>query len=178
MEQLYKRILPALISYCRKLTRDAAAAMDLVQDTFLNIIKCGIDPATINDSYIYHTARNIYFNQQRDRRLESASVVRSSPDEEGREFDPVAKASLKKYQEERADERARENALSQIKILDHVFSRVLKEEEVELIMLRVVDKLDYKTIAERRGKPYGQVQHATSLAVKKLRYQVFMRIKK
>ena len=68
IESLYELHAPRLRRQCMRLTADAAAADDLMQEVFVRFMSRFPDPpAEMNvPAYLHRAARNVLWNQRRD----------------------------------------------------------------------------------------------------------------
>ncbi len=153
-EALFREFSPRIRAYLLKMTRDAQASEDLMQETMLAIWrKAGqFGPSRGHASaWIYTIARNIWIDAWRRQRRPVYD-----PDDPALVADPEPDApSLIEQQQSRA-------AL-------HAALETLPKEQVDLIRLSFFDEDSHSTIAERLGLPIGTVKSRIRLAFGRLR---------
>jgi RNA polymerase sigma factor (sigma-70 family) len=153
-EALFREFAPRIRAYLIKMTRDAQASEDLMQETMLAIWrKAGqYDPARGPASaWIYTIARNIWIDSWRRQRR---PVI--DPDDPALASDPEPDAP--QMIEIRENRDAVRNALER-----------LPPEQVDIIRLSFFDEASHSTIAARLGLPIGTVKSRIRLAFGRLR---------
>ncbi len=135
-EALYKEHGEALRAFVLTRVRNAAAAEDICQETFLAALARGVPLAPGEASrWLYAIAKNKILRLHRDSRREAPQAAETRPDEP---------TGALEDQEERARVRAAVSAL--------------EPELREVIFLRYEGGLDYKQVADRLGVPVSTVQ--------------------
>ena len=78
------RLLPDLRAFARFLARDRAVADDLVQDTLVRALAAlpQFQPGTSLKAWLFTILRNLFFEQTRRRKRESAALSAQAPPEE------------------------------------------------------------------------------------------------
>lgn len=153
-EALFREFSPRIRAYLLKMTRDAQAAEDLMQETMLAIWrKAGqFDPSRGHASaWIYTIARNIWIDAWRRQRRPAFD-----PDDPALVADPEPDAP------KRMEDKESSAAL-------HAALKNLPQEQVELIKLSFFDEASHSTIATRLGLPIGTVKSRIRLAFGRLR---------
>jgi RNA polymerase sigma-70 factor (ECF subfamily) len=135
-EALYKEHGEALRAFVLARVRNAAAAEDICQETFLAALARGVPLAPEEASrWLYAIAKNKILRFHRDSRREAPKAAGANSEEP---------TGALEDQEERARVRAAVSAL--------------EPELREVILLRYEAGLDYKEVAERLGVPVSTVQ--------------------
>jgi RNA polymerase sigma-70 factor (ECF subfamily) len=153
-EALFREFSPRIRAYLLKMTRDAQASEDLMQETMLAIWrKAGqFDPARGHASaWIYTIARNIWIDAWRRQRRPAFDL-----DDPALVADPEPDAP--KLMEDK-----------QSRAAVHAALETLPKEQVELIKLSFFEEASHSTIAERLGLPIGTVKSRIRLAFGRLR---------
>lgn len=153
-EALFREFSPRIRAYLLKMTRDAQASEDLMQETMIAIWrKAGqFDPSRGHASaWIYTIARNIWIDAWRRQRRPAFD-----PDDPALVADPEPDAP--KLMEDKESSAALHAALKH-----------LPQEQVELIKLSFFEEASHSTIAERLGLPIGTVKSRIRLAFGRLR---------
>src|SRR3979490_2953120 len=151
--------IDGLFGYAMVLTRNPAAAADLVQETYVRALKAraNLRPDSNVKSWLFTILRNIWLNQLRQRRA-APKIVELDVDESTAELavetskDPYA---LYVSKVERGQVR---EAIQQ-----------LSKEFREIIVLREYGELSYQEIASVLGCPAGTVMSRLGRARSKLR---------
>lgn len=144
---LYERNAPAMIAYCRQLTRDAARAEELAQDVFLKVhaARDRYRPTARFKTFLYRIASNHCLNELR--RPEHALRARPGPaptregrgpDDAGPDLDAVASDAA--TPEEAATASALERAFAA------VLDRLPEKQRAALLLCRF-EGLSYEEIA-------------------------------
>jgi RNA polymerase sigma factor (sigma-70 family) len=143
--------LDAAYNFARFLSRDADAAQDIVQEAFLRAYR-GFDGYQGGDprAWIFAIIRNCYHDLLLERRRKARLEVETSsgPDDEGRAIEHVAS-------EEDDPETAllRRSDAGQVRAVLADLPRPLRE----ILVLREIEGLSYRQIAEIAGLPIGTV---------------------
>lgn len=153
-EALFRQCSPRIRAYLLKMTRDAQATEDLVQETMLAIWrKSGqYDPARGPASaWIYTIARNIWIDAWRRQRRPAID-----PDDPALSAEPAPDAprQIETRQSQEAVRRAMER---------------LPAEQIDIIRLSFFEEASHSTIAARLGLPIGTVKSRIRLAFGRLR---------
>lgn len=156
-ERLFRHFGPRVKSYLVALTKDAAAAEELMQETMITVWNKAalFDPARGSvTTWVFTIARNLRIDALRKAR-------RPSFDPEDPAFvpedEPPAEDTLIKAQKARALGQA---------------MQTLPEEQAELLRLSFFEEASHSTIAERTGLPIGTVKSRIRLAFGRLRAQL------
>ncbi|MET0907433.1 MAG: sigma-70 family RNA polymerase sigma factor [Tardiphaga sp.] len=153
-ETLFREFSPRIRAYLIKMTRDAQASEDLVQETMLAIWrKAGqYDPSRGPASaWVYTIARNIWIDAWRRQRRPAFD-----PDDPAlsAEPEPDAPRQMETQQSREAVRRAMER---------------LPAEQIDIIRLSFFEEASHSTIAARLGLPIGTVKSRIRLAFGRLR---------
>lgn len=153
-EALFRQFSPRIRAYLFKMTRDAQASEDLMQETMLTIWrKAGqFDPSRGPASaWIYTIARNIWIDSWRRQKRPAIDL-----DDPALVADPEPDAPSVMEQKQNRD--AIQKAMS-----------TLPQEQLDLIRLSFFDEDSHSTIAARLGLPIGTVKSRIRLAFGRLR---------
>jgi len=153
-QDLFQAYSPRIRAYLLKMTRNAQAAEDLMQETMLAIWrKAGqYDPARGPASaWIFTIARNIWIDAWRKQRRPELD-----PNDPALAADPEPDAV--KLMEQRQSHDALHKAM-----------QTLPPEQVDLIRLSFFDEASHSTIAKQLGLPIGTVKSRIRLAFGRLR---------
>ncbi len=153
-EALFREFAPRIRAYLIKMTRDAQASEDLMQETMLAIWrKAGqYDPSRGPASaWIYTIARNIWIDSWRRQRRPALDL-----DDPALAVDPEPDAPF--LIESRENRDAVQRALER-----------LPPEQVDIIRLSFFEEASHSTIAARLGLPIGTVKSRIRLAFGRLR---------
>lgn len=156
-ERLFRHFGPRVKSYLVALTKDAAAAEELMQETMITVWNKAalFDPGRGSvTTWVFTIARNLRIDALRKARRPS--------------FDPEDPAFVPEVEPPAEDtlilaEKAR--ALGQA-------MQTLPEEQAELLRLSFFEEASHSTIAERTGLPIGTVKSRIRLAFGRLRAQL------
>lgn len=155
LESLYVEHAPALRRRCRRLTHDASAADDLMQEVFVRFIARFPDPPPEMNvpAYLHAAARNIFWKQLRDdHELADPEIERSAGRDEQLDRDPERSALL--------DEQRR---------LVHRCAALLTGRQRRALALCEVDGRSYAEIGSELGIGVGNVGQVISRARVRLR---------
>ncbi len=153
-QTLFRAYSPRIRAYLLKMTRNAQAAEDLMQETMLAIWrKAGqYDPARGPASaWIFTIARNIWIDAWRKQRRPEID-----PNDPALAADPAPDAA------NLIEQRQSHDAL-------HKAMKTLPQEQVDLIRLSFFDEASHSTIASQLGLPIGTVKSRIRLAFGRLR---------
>lgn len=153
-EALFNQYSPRIRAYMLKMTRNAQAAEDLMQETMLTVWrKAGqFDPARGPASaWIFTIARNIWIDAWRKQRRPELD-----PDDPALVSEPPPEAD--RVLEDQQNHEALHKAL-----------QTLPPEQMDLIRLSFFDEASHSTIAEQLGLPIGTVKSRIRLAFGRLR---------
>ena len=156
-ERLFRHFGPRVKSYLVALTKDAASAEELMQETMITVWNKAalFDPGRGSvTTWVFTIARNLRIDALRKARRPS--------------FDPEDPAFVPEVEPPAEDtlilaEKAR--ALGQA-------MQTLPEEQAELLRLSFFEEASHSTIAERTGLPIGTVKSRIRLAFGRLRAQL------
>lgn len=153
-QTLFRAYSPRIRAYLLKMTRNAQAAEDLMQETMLAIWrKAGqYDPARGPASaWIFTIARNIWIDAWRKQRRPEIDPN-----------DPALAAPPEPDAANLIEQRQSHDAL-------HKAMKTLPQEQVDLIRLSFFDEASHSTIASQLGLPIGTVKSRIRLAFGRLR---------
>ncbi|KKB08094.1 sigma-70 family RNA polymerase sigma factor [Devosia chinhatensis] len=153
-QALFQDYSPRIRAYLLKMTRNAQAAEDLMQETMLAIWrKAGqYDPSRGPASaWIFTIARNIWIDAWRKQRRPELD-----PNDPALAADPEPDAA------NLMEQRQSHDAL-------HKAMQTLPQEQVDLIRLSFFDEASHSTIAKQLGLPIGTVKSRIRLAFGRLR---------
>lgn len=147
IEELYGRSYKEILTYCAAMTKDSAAAEDLVQETYMRAMTHWEDLEDLSRgqrrSWLYKTARNLFIDQARKR-------SRETPAEE-------EQLALASFQED----------LSQAAV-GQLIAR-LPEGERALFTMRYFEGYNSKELGELFGLPPATVRSRLASAKRRLR---------
>ncbi|MBS1401490.1 MAG: sigma-70 family RNA polymerase sigma factor [Oscillospiraceae bacterium] len=149
LEQLYRQTASAVYGYALSILKDAAAAEDVMQDTFVNVLQSAASyrPCGKAMAWILTITRNLAL--MRLRRFENKNVS----------FEEVYHA------EDARDHFAQsENRM----VLSSVLEK-LSDDERQIVMLHAISGLKHREIAEVLGMPQATVISKYNRALGKLR---------
>jgi RNA polymerase sigma-70 factor (ECF subfamily) len=163
LEQLFRALESPLLAYAMRLTRQADAAQDCVQEAFLRLhprLAAGevVNPA----AWLYRTIHNLAISDYRaSRRLvpfetpahSAESETRHSPHETIPDPAPLPDAEV---------ERAEASGLARL------FLERLDPRSRQIVQLKFDENLSYKDIAARTGLTVGHVGYLLHHALKQL----------
>jgi len=152
LDQFQREIVPhldAAYNFARFLSRDADAAQDIVQDAFLRAYR-GFDGYQGGDAraWIFAIVRNCYLNwlQQRKRRgrveVDATPLSDDAPAYDAASDDDTPEQALLRYAETQA-----------VRGVLNTLPRALRE----MLVLRELEGLSYREIAEIAALPIGTV---------------------
>ncbi|MBE7734010.1 sigma-70 family RNA polymerase sigma factor [Devosia sp. CC-YST696] len=153
-QSLFQSYAPRIRAYLLKLTRNAQAAEDLMQETMLAIWrKAGqYDPARGTASaWIFTIARNIWIDAWRKQRRPEIDPN-----------DPALAAAPEPDAANQMEMRQSHDAL-------HKAMQTLPKEQIELIRLSFFEEASHSVIAKQLGLPIGTVKSRIRLAFGRLR---------
>lgn len=156
-ERLFRHFGPRVKSYLVALTKDAASAEELMQETMITVWNKAalFDPGRGSvTTWVFTIARNLRIDALRKARRPS--------------FDPEDPAFVPE------DEPPAEDTLIQAekaRALGQAM-QTLPEEQAELLRLSFFEEASHSTIAERTGLPIGTVKSRIRLAFGRLRAQL------
>lgn len=142
IEELYDDYSEYVFRYIYGMVENKAEAEDLLQDTFMKIIKSGVEEIRNPKSYLITVARNTVYDHWRVRK---EKVSLDPLQEEGKSIDLDLKMDI-------------EEAIQKL-------SPKLRE----VVILRELNQLDYKEIAEILDVEMGTVKSRLSRARRQLR---------
>lgn len=149
LEQLYRQTASAVYGYALSILKDAAAAEDVMQDTFVNVMQSAVSyrPCGKAMAWILTITRNLAL--MRLRKFENKNIS----------FEEVLHA------EDRRDHFAQsENRM----VLSAVLEK-LSGDERQIVMLHAISGLKHREIAEIMGIPQATVISKYNRALGKLR---------
>ena len=146
--ELYNMTNVAIYNSIYSILNDPDLTADIVQETYLKVLKSRIKTLDNGMAYLITIARNLAINDFNRRKRE---VLIDFTEEElrYREVDP------------------KEN-VNNINILD-VIKKYLKPNQVKLISLHIFDGLTHREIAKKYNKPIGTIMWQYNEAIKELR---------
>lgn len=136
LERMYEEHSPGLYRYAFRILGDQELAEDCVSETFsrlLQAVKRGRGPTDNPQAYLYRTAHNWSIDQHRSRHSENVALDPTRVGDESR--NPASLAA-----ERATRERVRAAVLQ------------LPDEQRQVILLRVLDRMPHRQVAEILGK--------------------------
>ena len=154
----------AMFRLAWRLSGDQNAAEDIVQEAFIKAWKAlpKFESRARFTTWLFRISHNVVYDWLRKRRIQGEGELNDEVFDAGR-IDPGAPTAPK--QEKRPDEALEQSELQQR--IEHAIGR-LSEEHRDVILLREVQGLDYKEIAEVTGNSLGTVMSRLFYARKKL----------
>lgn len=148
-EEIFRLYEKPVLNYLFRMSRQRAAAEDLVQETFLRLWKAlpGYEPTAKVSTYVFHIAHNLFLNaaaRRREKPLEGA--------DEPTRADPAS--DLQRRERESAVKRAVE---------------ALPDGEREVLLLSEFQGFKYAEISQVLGIPVGTVKSRMFSAVQRLK---------
>ena len=159
-EELYRRYHPRIAAYVRRMVRDPARAEDLAQDAFFSALRRmrATDSAIAFKPWIFEIARNAAIDHwRRSSRAEEVSV---EADEQLRQSDRVRLVGAAGPDAALADKERFEHLRGAFDELSDVHTRIL--------VMRELEGLSYREIAERLGLSRASVESALFRARRRL----------
>jgi RNA polymerase sigma-70 factor (ECF subfamily) len=150
-EELILQYADSLYGFARSLTGSADGAEDLVQETYLRAIRywTHYEPGTRCKAWLFTIMRNLFLNERRDRARE---ILLGGSDPEGNDTVLEEVAALKAGMLQRPD----------LKVdLEKAFAALPTDLHL-VVLLRDVEGLEYREIAELLGCPIGTVMSRLS----------------
>ena len=146
-------LMPALYNYARWLTKDAAEAEDLVQETYVKGLRGfgSFAPGTNFRAWMYRILRNTFLTSKSGLRAQTASI-----DDE--RFDDVPGESPEPNLITRIDHGAVRRAIDDLPVIFR-----------EVLLLCDVEEMSYREIAETLSVPVGTVTSRLMRARRKVR---------
>jgi len=140
LQELYQSIAPKLHSYLRRLTGNAYAAEELLQQTFLHATEhLLVSNRELKPAWFYTVARNLYLDEmRRGTRLQTTESIDAYVDE--------------------ADSPAEQAERHEARDLLHKALQRFPENYRTLLILREFNELCYQEIAEITGLSLDQVK--------------------
>ena len=156
-DALFDRYRPLLLAYVRGMLHDRALAEDVVQDTFLGLVRQRrrIDPRRGVKSWLFRVARNRAIDVLRKRRPEIvAEDVAERPDRSGEQSVERPSAGIER-EELRSDVR---------RLLE-----LLPQRERDVLMLHYLGDMPFREVADVVKRPLGTVLWQSRRAIERLR---------
>lgn len=149
LEQLYRQTASAVYGYALSILKDAAAAEDVMQDTFVNVMQSAASyrPSGKAMAWILTITRNLAL--MRLRKFENKNVS----------FDEMFHVE---------DDRDRFSQSENRLVLSAVLSK-LAEDEQQIVMLHAISGLKHREVAQLLGIPQATVISKYNRALGKLR---------
>ena len=87
--EIYSRYSQKVYVYCRRILDDSRSAEDILQETFVRLVKSAQSDVVIENvhSFIFRIARNLCLNMKRERRVELIEFEEFSHSNSGSQFD-------------------------------------------------------------------------------------------
>ena len=139
VHELYEQHKDGIFRYILSMTADRYLAEDILQETFVKLLKTGILPdAGKEQAWLYKVARNKCFDilRKRKKHEELTEIVVPEPDEKWEFFELISP---------------------------------LNEKEREIVSLRFIGRFSHKEIAKITGMTVASTKKRYERAIKKLR---------
>jgi RNA polymerase sigma-70 factor (ECF subfamily) len=132
--ELYDAIAPRLLGYLRKATRDAVAAEDLMQQTFLQIHRArgSFIPGAPVMPWVLAIAKRLVIDGARRQRVELSLFMHALADDDRRTAEPTAAAAADDVLDARRLERRVQQRLDALPETQRSAYRLVKQEGLSL----------------------------------------------